>query len=281
MNDKVAAVILNYNTSKDCFRCIDFLKRQTWDNLAIYLVDNNSVEEEREKLKDYVTEHLDITLISQTENKGFSAGNNAGLKAAVADGAQWCLVINPDVEIRDGNWLTTMMQYMKDYPLAVVAGSNVVLPSGERQNPSREVKYWEELIWFSYIIRSKVFKFKGYLTEDMQGYCERLSGCCFLIQAAFLKQIGFLDENVFMYCEEPILAKQVSQCGFKEVYINEVTAYHQHFASQKGHAKDRMQTLFNSREYYLKRYSGYSEFMLKMLFLSKKIQRALWKSKEV
>lgn len=277
MNDKVAAVILNYNTSQECFKCIDYLKKQTWSNFVIYLVDNNSIEEERKKLKDYVKEHPDVTLILQTDNRGFSAGNNAGLRVAVSDGAQWCLVINPDVELRDRNWLATMLCKIEKYPFAVVAGSNVVLPSGDRQNPSRELRYWEELIWFSYIIRNKVFKYKGYLTEDTEGYCERLSGCCFLIKADFLKQIGFLDENVFMYCEEPILAKQVSQCGFKEVYINEVTAYHQHFVSQKGDPKKRMQVLFDSREYYLRKYSEYTGLKLSILLLSKKIQRMLWK----
>lgn len=277
MNIKVAAIILNYNSSEDCFKCIDFLKKQTWGNLAIYLVDNHSTDKEKKALEEYAEKNSAIKVIFQKSNQGFSAGNNAGLKAAVAEGAQWCLVINPDVELRDPNWLATMMNGIAEYPLAVVAGSNVLLPSGERQNPQRELKYWEELIWFSYILKSKLFGAKGYLTNDAQGYCDRLSGCCFLIKASFLEEIGFLDEHVFMYCEEPILAKQVVMHGYKEVYINTVTAYHQHFVSQKGNARNRMQFLFDSREYYLKHYSGYSNPALKLLLLSKKIQRQLWK----
>ncbi len=277
MNMKVAAIVLNYNMSEECFKCIAFLKRQVWNNLVIYLVDNCSKEEEKERLRDYAANNADVKLIWQEENKGFSAGNNAGMKVAVAEGAQWCLVINPDVEIHDINWLSSMMEEIRKYPLAVVAGSNVILPSGERQNPSRELKYWEELLWFSYVIKRNLFGIKGYLTEDVQGYCERLAGCCFLIKSSFLQQIGFLDENVFMYCEEAILAKQVVMCGYKEVYINIKIAYHQHFSSQKGNAKKRMQMLFESRKYYLVNYSGYSGFALKFLLFSKKIQNLFWK----
>ena len=229
MNIKVAAIILNYNSSEDCFKCIDFLKKQTWGNLAIYLVDNHSTDKEKKAFEEYAEKNSAIKVIFQKSNQGFSAGNNAGLKAAVAEGAQWCLVINPDVELRDPNWLATMMNGIAEYPLAVVAGSNVLLPSGERQNPQRELKYWEELIWFSYILKSKLFGAKGYLTNDAQGYCDRLSGCCFLIKASFLEGIGFLDEHVFM------------------VYINTVTAYHQHYVSKKGNARNRMQLLFDSR----------------------------------
>lgn len=276
MKEKVAAIILNYNTNQDCYKCIDYLQRQNWDDLDVYLVDNNSTSEMKEDLRSYSSKHPEIRLILHDENKGFSAGNNVGLRAAVDNGAKWCLVINPDVELRDANWLAQMMTSISLYPDAVVAGSNVLLPSGERQNPSRELRYWEELLWFSYLIRSKLFGFKGYLTEDKQGYCERLSGCCFLIKADFLREIDFLDEHVFMYCEEPILAKQVSSHGYQELYVNQVTAYHQHYPSQKGNTKKRMQMLFQSREYYLKNYSGYSKIPLMLLLFSKKLQKKLW-----
>ena len=277
MNEKVAAIILNYNTNQDCYKCIDYLQKQNWDNLDIYLVDNNSTSDMKEDLKSYSLEHPEIKLVLHDENKGFSAGNNVGLRAAVGNGAKWCLIINPDVELRDANWISQMMASISLYPDAAVVGSNVLLPSGERQNPSRELRYWEELFWFSYIIRSKLFGFKGYLTEDKQGYCERLSGCCFLIKADFLKEIDFLDEHVFMYCEEPILAKQVRLHGYQELYVNQVTAFHQHFPSQKGNTKKRMQMLFQSREYYLKYYSGYSKIPLMLLLYSKKLQKKLWR----
>lgn len=42
----VAAVVLNYNSSSDCRKCVSYLDRQTYPNLSIILVDNASTEQE-------------------------------------------------------------------------------------------------------------------------------------------------------------------------------------------------------------------------------------------
>ena len=51
---KVAAVVLNYNSSADCKICIDYLKKQVDVELEIVVVDNASSPEERKKLSQFV-----------------------------------------------------------------------------------------------------------------------------------------------------------------------------------------------------------------------------------
>lgn len=274
---QVAAVVLNYNSSADCRKCVSYLKKQNYSNLSVFIVDNASPKpEEAETLKRLQQEnHVHVTISSK--NRGFSAGNNIGLRAAAENGAEWMLVINPDVELRDPYYISKVMGQLEKWPEAAVIGTDILLPNGQKQNPSRELSYWEELFWPIEWIRQKLKIWDGYRTEDITGYCEKLSGCCFFISKKFLEQINYLDENVFMYSEEPILAKQVALAGYRELYIREATAWHQHFSSKKGNAKKRMQILFDSRQYYLEHYSGYSNLALKLLLLSKKIQRQFWK----
>lgn len=273
----VAAVVLNYNSSADCRKCVAYLKKQNYPDLSIFIVDNASPDPEEAEALTVLQQENHLHLIRSPKNRGFSAGNNLGLRAAAENGAAWMLVMNPDVELRDPYYISKVMGQLENWPKAAVIGTDILLPNGQKQNPSRELRYGEELFWPIEWIKQKLKITDGYRTEDRTGYCEKVSGCCFFISKKFLEQIHYLDENVFMYCEEPILAKQVVLNGYREVYISSVTAYHQHFASKKGNAKKRMQMLFESRQYYLKHYSGYSGLALQLLLLSKKIQRQFWK----
>ena len=272
----VAAVVLNYNSSSDCRKCVSYLDRQTYPNLSIILVDNASTEQEEADELNRLQQEYNVQVIFSQKNRGFSAGNNIGLRAAAQNGAEWMLVINPDVELRDLDYITKVINKLQDWPNAAVIGTNILLPDGQKQNPIRELRFWEEFFWPVDWIKQKLKIWDGRRTEDVTGYCEKLCGCCFFVSRKFLEQINYLDEHVFMYSEEPILAKQVENEGCRELYIREATAYHQHFSSQKGNARKRMQMLFKSREYYLKNYSGYSNLALKLLLFSKKIQSLFW-----
>ena len=116
--EKVTAVILNYNSSSDCEKCISFLKKQNYDDLGIIVVDNASNDDELSAIKK-ISDANSVDLICNEVNKGFAAGNNVGLRAAVKDGAEWCLVINPDVELRDENYVSNVQGI---YPVGEGAG---------------------------------------------------------------------------------------------------------------------------------------------------------------
>ncbi len=272
--ENVTAVILNFNNSDDCKKCINFLKKQDYKYLNIVIVDNKStMKDEVEKLE-HIVEGQDVKLIFNDENRGFSAGNNIGLKFAVDNGADWCLVINPDVELRESNYISYVIEQSKKWKDSVVIGTNMILPTGTRQNPQRESSFWEEFLWPIQSLKSKIKKdFNWYLTYDKTGYCEKLCGGCFFIKAEFLKKINYLDENVFMYCEEAILSKLVEKYNKKELYLKEVTSYHEHYAAKKSPSKQRMNIFFNSRNYYIDNYSGYNLLKKKALKFSLKLQK--------
>ena len=280
MRKRVVAIILNYNSSADCGKCLSYLKEQTYPDLSIIVVDNASPDKcEQMKIRN-LCEEQKIELICSKENRGFSAGNNIGLRAAVKNGADWLLVINPDVELRDPHYISYVIEQLSQWPQAAVVGTNVLLPSGERQNPMREVTAIEEIFWPFEIVKQKMGLWDGYHSKNETGYCEKLSGCCFFISKEFLEKNNYLDENVFMYCEEPILSKSVIKQGYRELYIKEVTANHEHYSSQKqGTSSTRMSLFIKSRMYYINKYSGYNRLTKKLALLSRKIQLITWSRK--
>ena len=278
---KVSAIILNYNSSSDCKKCIGFLKKQDYESLSLIVVDNASPKTEEREILQKLCEENSVQLIFNLENGGFSAGNNIGLRAAVKAGAEWMLVINPDVELRDPHYISYVMEQIPKWPETAVVGTNVFLPSGEQQNPMREVKAWEEILWPLENIKQRLGIWDGYRSKDETGYCEKVSGCCFFISKEFLEKNNYLDESVFMYCEEPILEKCVIHHGYRELYVREVTANHEHYAQAKaGDSKSKMPMFLKSRLYYIENYSGYKGMCKRMAVASRKIQVEIWKNKK-
>lgn len=272
--EKVVAIILNYNTSDDCEKCVSYLSKQDYDELSIVIVDNASPNHgEKERLED-IKQKYGCDLILGDKNEGFSAGNNIGLKFASEKNADWALVINPDVELRNDNYISYVIEENKKWNDVVVIGTNVVLPTGERQNPQRESTYWESVLWPLEILKSKIDKKKNrYLCEDKTGYCEKVTGACFFISMPFVKSIGYLDENIFMYSEEAILAAQVRLHKGKILYISEAVANHEHYGVKKAPSKDRMLLLVSSRLYYYQNYEQMNKVAFNIVRLSLSIEK--------
>lgn len=274
---KVTAVILNYNSSDDCQKCVAYLQKQTYQNLTTIIVDNASPDPNEKVALKNIERATGVQLIFNNENRGFSAGNNVGLREAVKCGADWMIVINPDVELRNPEYVSYVMAQIDKWPEAAVVGTDTRLPSGEKQNPMREVTPFEEIFWPLEMLKQKLGMWDGYRAEDKTGYCEKVSGCCFFISREYVEKANYLDEIVFMYCEEPILAKSVVNNGYKELYIREVTANHEHYNHKKpGNSSSKMQLFLKSRLYYIQKYSGYNSFQKKVAMASRNLQCKLW-----
>lgn len=269
--EKVVAIILNYNSFADCEKCLSYLCEQDYEELYIVIVDNASPKDgEKDHLIDLKVK-FNCHLIFSEENAGFSAGNNLGLKWAYEQRADWALIINPDVELRDPHYISAVMKEKGKWERVVVIGTDVVLPSGNHQNPQRESTYWESVLWPLETIKGKIDGNKNrYLCDNITGYCEKVTGACFFISIPFISAIGYLDQRVFMYSEEAILAAQVKKEEYNTLYIAEIQAHHEHYSHQKAPSRDRMMLFIRSRLYYYKNYVPMNIMAYKL------IQFSLW-----
>ncbi|RHV31611.1 glycosyltransferase family 2 protein [Ruminococcus sp. OM05-10BH] len=277
MNQKVSAVVLNYNSRIDCERCLRYLSKQQYDNLEIIIVDNASPDPDEKKALQELALQYHAELILNSVNNGFSAGNNLGLRKAIENKADWCMIINPDVELRDINYIKDILDIQKSWPESIVIGSDVRLPSGERQNPQRETTYLEGFLWPIEMLKSKLTKKKNmYLQDDVTGYCDKVCGACFFIKASAAKEMGYLDENVFMYSEEAILSANVRRLGKKLLYVSGVTANHEHYTAKKANSAERMIKFLKSREYYYVNYGELNSLKLMLMRLSLFLESIYW-----
>lgn len=277
LNMVVPVIILNYNSSSDCEKCVADLIKQRNVKLDIIIVDNCSSILERRLLEELLGKfhgkgRHHLTYLFNGENRGYNAGNNVGLRYASSQGYKYALIANPDMEFPQSDYIEQMLIKMEQDDTIAVQGSDIVNNEGVHQNPMRESNYWEELLWpIQYVKNLKSPKWYT-LDHSSSRLCEKVSGCCLMVRMSFVEQMGYFDEQVFLYSEEAILGAQVRASAFTMYYNHRPQAIHRHIEKSKGRSKPRMQVLFKSRWYYLQTYSGFSKIALFVLRISKKIQ---------
>ena len=265
-DNRIAIIILNYNSFSDCKDCIDSIRLQTGIDYEIVVVDNCSRPDDAEQVKDLCRKY-DCTFIAAEQNRGYSAGNNVGLRYAADAGYDYMAIVNPDMLFPQHNYFDVLLSAMKQHDDVVMAGSDIILGTSKtHQNPMRNIGYYEELFWSFYLFKER------YVYFPTSTYCEALSGCCFVITRDFLQEIGFMDENTFLYEEESILSSQVKRAGKKMLYVSETMALHNHKENKKGSIINRVRHLRRSRRYYYNHYCRYNIIQKGFLYVSQELQ---------
>lgn len=253
---KIAVIILNYNSSADCRKCIGFLSQQENVELEIIVVDNCSRPDDRELLRGICLD-ANCTLLENRENCGYNAGNNIGLRYAAGKGYCYAMITNPDMEFVNRDYLARLLECFRlDYSIVSV-GSDITGIDGTHQNPMRRDGNWRESFgWLAGIFSGKRKKRDTNLDFQTSHYANKISGCCLMVRMDFVRSIGFFDEGTFLYCEEAIWARQVETAKKRIYYVADTYAIHAHFPAAKGNPVKRFNQWKRSRLYFIKKYSG-------------------------
>lgn len=251
MVNKVAVIILNYNSSDDCRKCVSFLKRQEEVELELVLVDNCSSDSDKVEA---LCHEQGCTFIASQENRGYNAGNNIGLRYAAEKGYKYALIANPDMEFPQTDYVKRLVKILEQNNKIVIVGSDILGANNIHQNPANESDRWTSS--FKLFIHPFSRKKEKKQNNTHSGYCMKVCGCCLLVRMDFIQAIGFFDEYPFLYCEESILSRQVEMAGKRMYYTAEAQAIHRHIASTKGDPVKRFQQWKRSRLYFINHYSG-------------------------
>lgn len=108
---KAAVIIPNYNGLKFMDPCMSALDKQTYRDFRVIVVDNGSVDGSEGLLKKYEDEGR-ASVIYLPVNTGFSGAVNAGISAALQDGAEYIVLLNNDTEA-EPDYLMKMIELME------------------------------------------------------------------------------------------------------------------------------------------------------------------------
>jgi hypothetical protein len=190
----------------------------SYPNIKIIVVDNNSLNDEAELLKNNYGDKVHI--LSCKKNLGFSGGNNIGIKYSLEDKADFVLLLNNDTTV-EADFLEPLVNKFNS--------SNQVGITAPQINYFNEPdKIWSAGGKISRIRSSGFAKSNIKETEFNKGHksVSFVSGCCMLIRNEVLERIGLFDENFFLYNEDTDLCERAIRAGYEILIISESKIYH-------------------------------------------------------
>lgn len=240
MNPRVTAVILNTNRREDTLACLASLARNTDRELSIIVLDNASTDGSVEAIH---AAYPEVRIIALTENKGYAGNNNVGIAAALADGADWVLVLNEDT-VPAPDCIERLVATGESDPHIAFVGP-LVLHYDE-----------PEVIQSAGVTLSRAWDSR-HLGQDEPDHGQftlahavpALSGCALLVRAVAIRDFGALDERFFYYFEETEWCVRATRHGWK--IIQEPKARLWHKGVQRNYKPGPSVTYYNVRNRFL------------------------------
>jgi GT2 family glycosyltransferase len=220
MNALVCIILINYNTYADTVECVKSLREMNYSNYRIILVDNASKDAPTIKHDAYLNANCDIILAEH--NKGFSAGNNIGIRYAQEKyDPDFFWVLNNDTVVeKDSLSLLVATAERRISEVGLVTG-RIHCYSQRDQVDCCGGRFDYECGRASYYPKS----------EPVHDEITFAIGCCWLIPRHTIENIGYLDEKFFMYAEDTDYCCRIYLAGYKILYCDESIIYHKISAS--------------------------------------------------
>lgn len=226
----LTVIIVNYNVKlllKQCLfsvqKAIDLSERDT----EIIVIDNNSVDGSRE----YITDQFPaIRYYFNKANIGFAKACNQGFQKA---SGHYILFLNPDTVLPQDCFQKCILFFEthKDagaIGVRMINGKGKFLKESKRGFPSPAASFYKLFGLAALFPGSKTFAwyYMGHLPERENNPVDVLSGAFMMIKRDVLLQTKGFDESFFMYGEDIDLSYRITQAGFKNYYLGEITITH-------------------------------------------------------
>ncbi|MEO6061528.1 MAG: glycosyltransferase family 2 protein [Thermoflexales bacterium] len=265
-------VILNYNTRDLLAACLDSLREQRGLTFEVCVVDNASSDGSADRVE---VEYPEVRLVRNPTNAGFSAGNNAGLRAAgwpEHGNARHAMLLNPDTVVPP-DALAGMVAFADANPDAGVVGPRLLLLDGTLDKACRRGFPTPAAAFYRFSGLSRLFprspRFGRYnmtfAPEDQQLDVDSVVGACMLVRGEAVAKAGLMDERFFMYGEDLDWCLRVKQLGYRVVYHPTVIVHHVKRAASRKSAKAQYAFQRAMWLFYQKHYAAHTHWSLDKL----------------
>jgi N-acetylglucosaminyl-diphospho-decaprenol L-rhamnosyltransferase len=232
----MAVVVVNYCSGSWVLDCLGSLQTEVAANpgLRVTIVDNASPDGSADTIEAGIAAgdwNGWAGLIRSPVNGGFSAGNNLGIRAALARRQKPDLfwLLNPDTRVQPGA-AASLIRFMGDHPAAGIVGSAIVQADGSPwpfafRFPTvlSEIERGARLGPLTRLLaRQTVLRLMGGEAEQV----DWVSGASMVVRRAVLETVGPMDEGYFLYFEETDLCLQARRAGWQTWYLPQAAVVH-------------------------------------------------------
>ena len=233
---KVSILIPNKDHTDDLEKCLQSIwKKTTWDNYEIIVIENNSTDPATFAYYEKAKQRYDGLKVVTYPEKGFnfSGINNFGRKAAAGD---YLLLLNNDVEVRNGDWLTELLRQCAHKGGAAICGAMLYYSDETLQHAGVITGLG------GYAGHSHKYKKKGgsgylFRIATVQDF-SAVTGACLLVKASVYDEVGGLDEQFAVAFNDVDFCLRVRDAGYRIAWTPYAELTHYESKSRGGDEKD-------------------------------------------
>lgn len=211
----VFTIVLNYNNYADTVETIESVLSMNYGSNVILLIENSTDKTIIQKIR--IT-YPNLAIIENKKNLGYAGGNNIGIQAAIASGAEYIFLLNNDVRL-EKDVLEKCVSAMEKSPgcgacqPVIVASQNkgIVWSAGTQ-------------LFFGYprlFLKGTKLQKNGIITAPFG-----LVGCAILFRRTALQKTGLFDEALFLFHEETDWCIRAKKMGFSLLIISNAIVCH-------------------------------------------------------
>lgn len=222
----VAIIIPTKNNLKFLKACVDSIKKTTYRNYELVIVDNESDDP---ATRDYLKSLSHKVLrIPSPNGFNFAAINNRAVEQTDTD---YVLFLNDDTEVISPAWLSAMVGYLKMSGVGAV-GARLLLPDGRIQHAGVVHGYYNRMA-------GPAFKLTpasdgGYLSyANVTRDYSAVTAACMLTSKRLFTNLGGFDEQTFAVAYNDVdYCYRLSAAGHRAVYCPQAELIHHEGASR-------------------------------------------------
>lgn len=232
-----AFVVLNWNGREDTLRCLASLHAVPEEH-AVYVADNGSTDGSVDAIR---AAHPEAVLIENGANLGYSGGNNAAIERAIADGADWIVLLNNDA-VADPGVLAALERAAAAHPDAGVLAGMLVFPDGR-------VQWAGQRIGLRSGYSGKPVGYGKPVAEvaPVEAPQPRAVGALMAVSRPAIEAVGVFDHDLFAYVEDVDWSLRIREAGFTCWFVPSARAAHALAASTGGHAASTHAIYYGAR----------------------------------
>ena len=233
---KVSILIPNKDHTDDLEKCLQSIwKKTTWEHYEVLVIENNSTDPATFAYYEQAKRRYNGLRVVTYPKTGFnfSAINNFGRSCADGD---YLLLLNNDVEVRSGDWLTELLRQCAHPGGAAVCGAMLYYPDETLQHAGVVTGLG------GYAGHSHKYKKKGgsgymFRAATVQDF-SAVTGACLLVKASVYDAVGGLDEQFAVAFNDVDFCLRVRDAGYRIAWTPYAELTHYESKSRGGDEKD-------------------------------------------
>ena len=210
-NPLVSIIILNLNRKKDLMSCLKSLKKQSYNNYEIIIIDNASIDGSVDEIR---KKYRKIIIYKTKKNLGTSYTRNAGAKFSKGE-LIWFL--DNDISLKDKNTLKNLIKLFNNNIEIDGIGGEAKINKNRKTTATKSLKLFRNGLTKGYFYKSKISKLIP---------VEVLPTCNLLIKKKIVNKIGGFDHFYFFYLEDLDLTYRIFKKGYNMYLIKKCPVIH-------------------------------------------------------